>query len=677
MGQGFQPFYNGGDTLNQIYRIIGQALKNFDPRYLYVNPVMFVTEFAFFVAIFVAIFPSWFNAPSGGTYTYFYVAVIVNLFLTLFFSNTSVAISESKSKAITDSLKKLKQDVMAKVIVDGEIKEVHSSELRKGDKLLIEAGDIIPIDGEIIEGTGFVNESNVTGESRPSRKIFGDSVTGSTKLVTDSLKIVVTNNPGETFLDKMISIVGSSKRSRTPNEISLTVFLSGVTLIFLIVVSALFSAIRYIGLTPDLMILIVLLISLIPTTIGGLLPAIGVASINKISEYNVIAKSGKAIENAGDIDTIILDKTGTVTMGEREAVKFYPNKGIDYSDFVRNCAVSSIDDLTKEGMSIVKLAEREGVKVPDDEMNKFEFVPFSAETKSSGVKSADEEIFKGALKAIEKKYSISDIYIEAVCKEISLRGGTALVVVKDNEFSGVIELNDMLKPGIKQRLERLKKMNIKTIMCTGDDETTAAYISQESGIDEYVANSTPMDKYNVVLKEKEQQRMVAMVGDGTNDAPALSRADVGLAMNNGTQAAKDAANMVDLDNDPTKLMDVIFLGKQVLITRGALSAFSVANDLSKYFVIVPAMFTIFPELDFLNILNLQNPIVAITAAIIFNTLIILLLIPMAIRGVRYRPTSIGDLLRRNVTIYGIGGIVLPFILIKVIYSIMVSVGVTW
>lgn len=654
-----------------------QALKNFDPRYLYTNPVMFVTEFALIIAVFVALFPSLFNAPSGGQYDFFYIAVIVNLFLTLFFSNTSVAISESKSKAITDSLKQLKQDVTAKLLVDGEVKEVHSSELRKGDTVLLEAGDIIPIDGEIIEGTGFVNESNVTGESRPSRKIFGDSVTGSTKLVTDSLKIVVTNNPGETFLDKMIAIVGSSKRSRTPNEISLTVFLSGVTLIFLIVVSALFSAIYFTNLTPDLMILIVLLISLIPTTIGGLLPAIGVASINKISEYNVIAKSGKAIENAGDIDTIILDKTGTVTMGEREAVKFYPNKGVDYSDFVRYCSMSSLEDLTKEGMSIVKLAQREGINVSEKDMKGFKFVPFSAETKSSGVKSKDEEIFKGAMKAIEKRYNISDIYIEAVGKEISLRGGTALAVARNGEFSGVIELNDMLKPGIKQRLERLKKMNIKTIMCTGDDETTAAYIAQESGIDEYVANSTPMDKYNVVLKEKDQQRMVAMVGDGTNDAPALSRADVGLAMNNGTQAAKDAANMVDLDNDPTKLMDVIFLGKQVLITRGALSAFSVANDLSKYFVIVPALFTVFPELDFLNILNLQNPIVAITAAIIFNTLIILLLIPMAIRGVRYRPTSIGDLLRRNVSIYGLGGIVLPFILIKVIYTIMVSVGVTW
>lgn len=663
--------------MNQIGTVLIRALKNFSPRYLFLNPVMFVTEFAFVISIVVAIFPQWFGSPSGPPYDYFYVAVVVNLFLTLFFSNVSLAISESKSKAITDSLKQLKQEVTAKLLVDDKVTEVNSTELKKGDIVLLEAGDIIPIDGEIIEGTGFVNESNVTGESRPSRKIFGDSVTGSTKLVTDSLKIVVTNNPGETFLDKMISIVENSRRSRTPNEIALTVFLSGVTLIFLMVVSALFSTILFSGLTPNLMVLIVLLIALIPTTIGGLLPAIGVASINKISQYNVIAKSGKAIENAGDIDTIILDKTGTVTMGEREAVKFYPNKGVNYNDFIRYCSMSSIEDLTKEGMSIVKLAQMEGVNLDKSNLTGYSFVPFSAETKSSGIKSDGEEIFKGALKALEAKYNLSDIYIEGVCKEISLRGGTALVVVRNGEFSGVIELNDLLKPGIKQRLERLKKMNIKTIMCTGDDETTAAYISNESGIDEYVANSTPMDKYNVVLREKEQQRMVAMVGDGTNDAPALSRADVGLAMNNGTQAAKDAANMVDLDNDPTKLMDVIFLGKQVLITRGALSAFSVANDLSKYFVIVPAMFTIFPELDFLNILNLQNPIVAITAALVFNTLIILLLIPMALRGVRYRPTSIGDLLRRNVTIYGLGGIVLPFILIKVIYTIMVASGVTW
>ena len=663
--------------MNSITNAAIQTVKNFSPKYLMRNPVMFITECAFVLSIVIAVEPSWFGAPSGSGFTLFYIAVVANLFLTLLFSNVSVAISESKSKAISDSLRQLKKEVKAKLLVDGQVNEVTSSELRKGDLILIEQGDVIPTDGEIVEGTGYVNESNVTGESRPSRKIFGDSVTGSTVLVTDSLKVQVTSDPGESFLDKMIAIVESSKRSRTPNEIALTVLLSGITLIFLIVVSALFGATYYSGISPNLMILIVLLIALIPTTIGGLLPAIGVASINKISQYNVIAKSGKAIENAGDIDTIILDKTGTVTMGEREAAKFYPNKGVDYIEFVKQCVMSSMDDLTKEGMSVVKLGKKEGVEVSREEMKNYEFVPFSAETKSSGIKSSSDEIFKGALRAMEKRFDLSDIYIEGLCKEISLRGGTALVVVRNNEFTGVIELNDMLKPGMRQRLERLKKMNIKTIMCTGDDETTAAFIAQESGIDEFVANSTPMDKYNVVVREKEQQRMVAMVGDGTNDAPALSRADVGLAMNNGTQAAKDAANMVDLDNDPTKLIDVIFLGKQVLITRGSLTAFSIANDLSKYFVIVPAMFTMLPQLGFLNILDLQNSIVAITAALIFNTLIILMLVPMALRGVRYKPSSIGDLLRRNISIYGIGGIILPFILIKVIYSIMIASGAVW
>ena len=488
---------------------------------------------------------------------------------------------------------------------------------------------------------------------------------------------MVTNNPGETFLDRMISIVENAKRERTPNEIALSVFLSGITLIFLVITAAIFTLSGYVGVTPDIMILIVLLIALIPTTIGGLLPAIGVAAVNKISEYNVIAKSGKSVENAGDIDTIILDKTGTVTMGEREAVKFYPNRGVDYREFVTTCSLISLQDQTKEGMSIVKLAQRDSIDLTLNDTAGYEFVPFSAETKFSGLVKGEEEILKGAFRALENKFNISDKYVEGLCKEISIRGGTALTVVKNGEFAGVIELNDLLKPGIKQRLEGLKKMNIKTIMCTGDDETTAAFIARESGIDEYVANVTPIDKYNVVIKEKEQQRMVAMVGDGTNDAPALARADVGMAMNSGTPAAKEAANMVDLDNDPTKLMDVIFLGKQILITRGALTTFSVANDLAKYFVIIPAMFTVFPQLNYLNILGLQNPVVAITSALIFNTFILLALVPMALKGVRYRPSSISDLLKRNVMIYGLGGVLLTFIMIKIIYSAMIASGVVW
>ncbi|HLH85352.1 MAG TPA: potassium-transporting ATPase subunit KdpB [Thermoplasmataceae archaeon] len=664
--------------MNRYLEAFLDSLESFNPARLFSNPVMFVTEVALLIALFATFYPSSFDLPSSPVYRQFYVAVDVLLFLTIWFSNLSTSLSEGKSKAITASLRKLKKDVPArKLLQNGEEQETEYSQLRAGDILIVKAGETIPIDGEIISGAGYVNESSMTGESRPVRKIKGDSVTGGTVLVTDSIRIRVTNNPGETFLDKMISIVESAKRERTPNEIALSVFLSGVTLIFLVVVASLFSTSIFLSARPDIIILIVLLIALIPTTIGALLPAIGIASINKISEFNVIAKSGRSIENAGDIDTIILDKTGTVTMGEREAVRFYPNKGIDYGDFVRYCAMASLDDETKEGISIVKLAEKENVKVSRKDVDGYQFIPFSAETKYSGITSEGDEIIKGALKALVDRFKISDIYIEGLCKEISMKGGTALAVVRNNEFIGVIELNDMLKPGIRQRLDSLKKMNIKTIMCTGDDEVTASYIARESGIDEYVANSTPMDKYNVVVKEKEQQRMVAMVGDGTNDAPALAKADVGLAMNSGTPAAKEAANMVDLDNDPTKLMDIIFLGKQVLITRGALTAFSVANDFSKYFVIVPAMFATFPQLQFLNVLGLENPIVAITAALIFNTLIILALIPLAVRGVRYRPSSIKELLKRNILIYGLGGVVMPFIAIKIIYTFMIVGGVVW
>ena len=641
------------------------------------NPVMFVTEIAFFLSLVLTIFPETLNLPVTGIYMQFYISVTLLLFLTVFFSNLGIAVSEGKSKAITTSLNKFKQEITAHVMFEESVTDVISSSLRKGDIIIVQKDELIPIDGELIQGSGYVNESNITGESRPVLKVAGDSVTGSTRLLTDSITVRVTSNPGETFVDKMIELIGKSSRERTPNEIALSVFLSGLTLVFLIVTAAIFSLSSFLGVNPNVMILIVLLIALIPTTIGALLPAIGIAAINKVSEYNVIAKSGRAMENAGDIDTIILDKTGTVTMGEREATKFYPNKGTDYKSFVRMCALSSLKDETKEGMSILKLARSEGLDVTDDDLQGYEFMPFSAETKYSGIYRNGEEIVKGALRALMRKFELSDTFIEALCKEISMRGGTALPVVYNGDFAGVIELNDILKPGIRERLESLKRMNIKTIMCTGDDEVTAAYISQESGIDEYVANSTPMDKYNVVINEKNKQRMVAMVGDGTNDAPALAKADVGLAMNNGTPAAKESANMIDLDNDPTKLMDIIFIGKQILITRGSLTTFSIANDISKYFVIVPAIFSSFTQLSFINILNLQDPLLAITSALIFNTLIIVGLVPMALRGVRFRPSTINDLLNRNIIIYGLGGVIVPFIAIKVIYMALAALGVMW
>lgn len=661
----------------KIIEILFYTMKNFRPDLEMKNPVMFVTEISLFVSIFVTIFPELFGLPFTTVYRQFYVAVCVLLFLTLFFSNVSSAVSEGRSKAITESLKKFKQDSVAHLVFDETVTDVVSSALKKGDIIRIERDENVPIDGEVIKGSGYVNEANITGESRPVLKIMGDSVTGSTRLLTDQIMVRVTTNPGETFIDSMIKMVQSSSRERTPTEISLSVLLSGITLIFLITSAGIFSLSEFLHIGVNLIVLIVLLIALIPTTIGGLLPAIGIAAINKVSAFNIIAKSGKAVENAGDIDTIILDKTGTVTMGDREATKFYPNKGTGYQEFLKMCAMASLLDETKEGMSVLKLAKMEGTQVDENDISDYEFLPFSAETKFSGIRREEDYVIKGALRALMKKFEISDTFVEALCKEISLRGGTALPVVRNGEFVGVIELNDILKPGIKERLSSLKNMNIKTIMCTGDDEITASYIAEESGIDEYVANSTPVDKYNVVINEKNKQRMVAMVGDGTNDAPALSKADVGMAMNNGTPAAKEAANMVDLDNDPTKLMDVIFIGKQILITRGSLTSFSIANDLSKYFVIIPAIFCIYPQLSFINILGLSNPLVAVTSALIFNTIIIVALIPMALRGVRFRPITVEDLLRRNILIYGLGGIIAPFIAIKIIYVILSVMGVMW
>ncbi len=651
------------------------TFKNFSPVLEFRNPVMFVTEISFILSVVITVIPSAFSLPTDYTYRIFYIAVSILLFLTLLFSNLSAAISEGKSRGITESLQKLTTETKAHLLKEGNISEVVSSKLQKDDEVVIYKNEVIPIDGEVIEGTAYVSEANITGESRPVLKIEGDAVTGSTILLSDQLKMRVTQMPGETFIDKMIDLVKSTTRSRTPNEIALTVLLSGLTLIFLIVVSAVYAISSMLGTTVNIMILIVLLISLIPTTIGGLLPAIGIASINMVSQFNIIAKSGRAVENSGDIDTIILDKTGTITIGEREAVRFIPNSNITEEEFARACLLSSVDDRTREGMSIVRLANQMGIN--DVDSGGYHFIPFSAETKFSGVTRDSTYIVKGALKTLKDKYDLTDKYIEAVCKEISSRGGTAIPVVRDGGFIGVIELNDMLKPGIKERIEELKKMDIKTIMCTGDDEVTASFMARESGIEEYIANSTPIDKYNVVKSEKDNSRMVAMVGDGTNDAPALAYADVGLAMNNGTPAAKEAANMVDLDNNPTKLIDLIFLGKQILITRGSLTTFSIANDVAKYFVIIPAAFYIFPQLSYLNVLGLANPLLAITSALIFNTIIILMLIPLALRGVHFKPSNANDIMRRNIFLYGLGGLITPFVAISVIYAILSTVGVAW
>lgn len=658
-----------------IKDILRMTFKNFSPVLEFRNPVMFVTEISLVIALIITVIPGYFSLPASPQYMQFYTAVTVLLFLTLLFSNLSAAISEGKSKSITSSLQKLTTETKAHVLRNGRLSDVTSSELRTGDVLTVYKNEVIPIDGEVIEGTAYVSEASITGESRPVLKIEGDGLTGSTILISDELKMRVTQMPGETFIDKMIDLVKSTTRTRTPNEIALTVLLSGLTLIFLIVVTAVYAVSTALGATVNIMILIVLLISLIPTTIGGLLPAIGIASINMVSQFNIVAKSGRAVENSGDIDTIILDKTGTITIGEREAVRFIPNSNVSENEFATACMMSSLDDVTREGLSIVKLAET--MRIKNINTDGYHFIPFSAETKFSGVTSEKSYIIKGALKTLKDKYELNDKYIEALCKEISSRGGTAVPVVRDGSFIGVIELNDMLKPGIRERVEELRKMDIKTIMCTGDDEVTASYMARESGIEEFIANSTPIDKYNVVKSEKDNSRMVAMVGDGTNDAPALAYADVGLSMNNGTPAAKEAANMVDMDNNPTKLIDLIFLGKQILITRGSLTTFSIANDVAKYFVIIPAAFYIFPQLSYLNVLGLANPLVAITSALIFNTVIILLLIPLALRGVRFKPSNANDIMRRNIFVYGLGGLVTPFLAISVIYAVMVAAGALW
>lgn len=663
--------------MNQYAEASINAIKEFDPRKLLRNPVMFITELAMLTSVYLLAFHAEYGLSLKGVYVEFYISVIVLLFMTIFFSNLAETLAEGKSRNITATLKRMKKDTTGRVIDESGERVIPSGELRKGMIVEVRKDETVPTDGEIVEGRGYFNESSITGESKPVFKVQGDSVTGATILLDNRVKIRITANPGETFLDKMIELVEGSIRAKTPNEIALSILLSGLTLVFLIITSSVYTLGTFLGTSVNLFILVVLLICLIPTTIGALLPALGVAAINKVSQFNVIAKSGRAVENAGDIDTIILDKTGTITIGDREANKVYPNRDITENELFRAAYISSFFDETKEGISVVRKALEGNPEFKSIDMSSYEFVPFSPDTKFSGVKKGNEFIYKGSPNSIWELVGSKDNYVDAQCAEISSRGGTAMVVISEKRILGAIEFNDILKPWIRERIEALKSMNIKPVMCTGDNELTAQYIAREASIDEVVANSKPKDKYNKVQEEKEKQRMVAMVGDGTNDAPALALADVGFAMNSGTQAAKDAANMIDLENDPTKLMDVIFLGKQILITRGSLTTFSIANDISKYFVIIPAVFFMFPQLSFINILGFTDPLLAVTSALIFNTFIIPLLIPLAIRGVKFKPSGINDLLRRNIIVYGVGGVLLPFIAIGAIYYILMGVGVLW
>ena len=656
----------------QVLTSLKQSFVKLNPRIMVKNPIMFTVEVCTAIMFLVMIYSIFDNAQGSFVYNAW---VFIILFITLLFSNFAEAIAEARGKAQADSLRKTREETPAKLLVNGQIKTTSSSQLKKGDVFICEAGDTIPADGEIINGLASIDESAITGESAPViREAGGDksSVTGGTKVLSDRIEVLVTQQPGESFLDKMIALVEGASRQKTPNEIALTILLAGFTLVFLIVCVTLKPFADYTGTVITIASFLSLFVCLIPTTIGGLLSAIGIAGMDRALRANVITKSGKAVETAGDIDTLLLDKTGTITIGNRKATHFYPANGLENHAFAEICMMSSLSDETPEGKSIVELARESGLRVHNLNTTGSKLIKFSAETKCSGVDLADgTRIRKGAAEAIRKiaqnaSYEIPQD-LENRITEISKNGGTPLVVSVNEKPAGVTELQDVIKPGIQERFERLRKMGVKTVMVTGDNPLTAKYIAEKAGVDDFIAEAKPEDKMNYIKKEQSAGKLVAMMGDGTNDAPALAQANVGVAMNSGTQAAKEAGNMVDLDNDPTKLIEIVEIGKQLLMTRGTLTTFSIANDVAKYFAIIPALFMIaVPELASLNIMGLHSPESAILSAIIFNAIIIPILIPLALRGVQYKPIGASALLRRNLLIYGLGGIIAPFVGIKLI-----------
>ena len=660
-----------------------QSFVKLNPRIMFRNPVMFTVEIGTAVMLAVSLYSMLSRDTSEGSTGYNF-AIFFILLLTLLFANFAEAIAEARGKAQANSLRKTREETPAKKIFPvgdlytNEMKIVSSSTLLKGDVFLCEAGDIIPMDGEIIEGIATIDESAITGESAPViRESGGDksSVTGGTKVLSDKIKVRVTTEPGESFLDKMIALVEGASRQKTPNEIALTILLAGFTLIFTIVCVTLKFYADYSHTPITIAAYVSLFVCLIPTTIGGLLSAIGIAGMDRALRANVITKSGKAVETAGDLDTLLLDKTGTITIGNRKATNFYPASGISIQDFTKASVLSSLADETPEGKSIVELAGKEVTK--NASVEGATLIKFTAETRSSGVNMSDgRRIRKGAYDAIRKISETAGNLFPKETEEkvtvISSNGGTPLVVSENEKILGVIELQDIIKPGIHERFERLRKMGVKTVMVTGDNPLTAKYIAEKAGVDDFIAEAKPEDKMAYIRKEQQTGKLVTMMGDGTNDAPALAQADVGVAMNSGTQAAKEAGNMVDLDNDPTKLIEIVEIGKQLLMTRGTLTTFSIANDVAKYFAIVPALFiTSIPALQALNIMHLSSPASAILSAVIFNAIIIPLLIPLALKGVAYKPIGASALLQRNLLIYGGGGVFIPFLGIKLI-DIIVS-----
>ena len=666
-----------------IARALAGSFRKLNPRTMLKNPVMFVVETgAAFLTIKLAA-----NVLTGATDGFgFEMQITLWLWFTVLFANFAEAMAEGRGKAQADALRRAKTETTAKrLAASGAIEVVDALTLRAGDLVLVEAGDFIPGDGEVTEGVASVDESAITGESAPViRESGGDrsAVTGGTRVLSDWIKVRITSNPGETFIDRMIALVEGAARQKTPNEIALNILLAGLTIIFLLAVVTLQPFAVYSGAAQTIFVLISLLVCLIPTTIGGLLSAIGIAGMDRLIQHNVLAMSGRAVEAAGDVNTLLLDKTGTITLGNRQASEFIPLKGVDAQTLADAARLSSLADETPEGRSIVVLAKEKyglcGREIHELAGN-HEFVPFTAQTRMSGVDFDGREIRKGAVDAIEKYVDgngrLSNGELREIVERIAKAGGTPLVVADNRQPLGVIHLKDIVKGGMRERFNQLRRMGIKTVMITGDNPLTAASIAAEAGVDDFLAEARPEDKMALIKREQRAGKLVAMTGDGTNDAPALAQSDVGVAMNTGTQAAKEAGNMVDLDSDPTKLIEIVEIGKQLLMTRGALTTVSIANDVAKYFAIIPAMFAVqFPVLGALNVMNLATPQSAILSAVIFNALVIVALIPLALRGVKYRALSAASLLQRNLLIYGLGGLIAPFVGIKLIDLIVVALG---
>ncbi|MGB0060279.1 potassium-transporting ATPase subunit KdpB [Candidatus Binatus sp.] len=644
-----------------------------DPRVMIKNPVMFVVEVTSVLVMFTLFRDLLAHKLALAGFEF---QIALWLWFTVLFANFAEAMAEGRGKAQAENLRKTRTETQAKLITaGGETKLVPAAQLRRDDVVMVAAGDVIPGDGEVIEGIAAVNEAAITGESAPViRESGGDrsGVTGGTTVISDWIKVKITANPGETFLDRMIALVEGAQRQKTPNEIALSILLSGLTIVFLLVVVTLYPFGLYGGTKLALPVLVALLVCLIPTTIGGLLSAIGIAGMDRLVQHNVLAMSGRSVEAAGDVDTLLLDKTGTITLGNRMAAEFIPVAGVEPLELAEAAQLSSLADETPEGRSIVVLAKREfnlrGRELGEDGAT---FIPFSAQTRMSGVDIGGRRIRKGAAEQVvnfvKENRGAAPTDLQAIVERIARSGGTPLVVADESKALGVIYLKDMVKEGIRERFERLRAMGLRTVMITGDNPLTAAAIAKESGVDDFLAEATPETKLRLIREEQNQGKLVAMIGDGTNDAPALAQADVGIAMNAGTQAAREAGNMIDLDSNPTKVMEVVEIGKQLLMTRGALTTFSIANDVAKYFAIIPALFIVeYPELQRLNVMHLATPQSAILSAVIFNALIIIALIPLALRGVQYRPVGAAAILTRNLFIYGFGGVIIPFIGIKAI-----------